>query len=69
MHNEFRETFSVAVKGGTDKEVKETAVKEVVAFANTEGGRLFIGVNDASGITGLKRDLKRYKRSADKLEL
>ena len=32
----------------------EKIVKEMVAFANTEGGQLFVGVDDFGRITGLK---------------
>ncbi len=32
----------------------EKIVKELIAFANTSGGYLFIGVNDDGGITGVK---------------
>ena len=32
----------------------EKIVREVVAFANTQGGHLFIGVDDDGGISGLK---------------
>ena len=53
---------------GRKKEVKkiEAAIKKevsiaVAAFANQQGGRLFIGVDDDGVVTGLKRDLKLYK--------
>jgi hypothetical protein len=35
-------------------------VKTVAAFANTEGGDLFIGVNDAGEAVGLERDLALF---------
>tara|TARA_B100001146_G_scaffold209068_1_gene205741 strand:+ start:142 stop:969 length:828 start_codon:yes stop_codon:yes gene_type:complete len=53
---------------GRKKEAKkiEAAIKKevsiaVAAFANQQGGRLFIGVDDDGVVTGLKRDLKLYK--------
>ena len=67
--NEFKETFSVTVKGGKANEVKMAVAKTVAAFANTGGGRLFIGVNDDGESVGLRRDLRQYKNSSDKLEL
>ena len=68
-HNEFKETFSVPVKDGKAEDVKMAVVKTVAAFANTEGGRLFIGVNDDGKPAGLRKDLKQHKNSNDKLEL
>ena len=32
----------------------EKIVKEMVAFANTDGGRLFVGIDDSGKISGLK---------------
>ncbi len=69
MHNEFKETFSFAVKDGSSKIVKMEAVMAVAAFTNAEGGRLFIGVNDDGEPVGLGRDLRQCKDSSDKLEL
>lgn len=66
-HNEFKETFSVPVQGGKADDVKMMVAKTVAAFANTEGGRLFIGVRDGGATVGLEKDLKRYK-NADGLE-
>ena len=68
-HNEFKETFSVPVKDGKANDVKMEVAKTVAAFANTRGGRLFIGVNDDGKPVGLQRDLGRYENSSDKLEL
>ena len=66
--NEFKETFSVPVKDGKSDAVKEEVAITVAAFANTEGGRLFIGVNDKGEPAGLEKDLKKYG-DFDKLEL
>ena len=60
MHNEFKETFGVTTKGGKANDVKMEAAIAVAAFANAEGGRLYIGVNDDGEPVGLK-DLKQYK--------
>ena len=58
----------VELSDGRKKEAKkiEAAITKevsiaVAAFANQQGGRLFIGVDDDGVVTGLKRDLKLYK--------
>ena len=58
---DIRDIKKLVLEGETDTlEFKKKAnfpekiVKEVVAFANTRGGRLLIGVDDDSTITGLK---------------
>lgn len=66
--NEFKETFAVPVAGGNANNLKLEVAISVAAFANTEGGRLFVGVRDDGTPTGLKWDLKQYKKP-DKLEL
>ena len=47
---------------------KETSLT-ITAFANQEGGRLFIGVNNDSSVLGLGRDLREYSNSIDKFTL
>ena len=66
-HNEFKETFSIPVHGGKSNTVKMEVAITVAAFANAEGGRLFVGVSNDSTIFRLKKDLRQYK-NADKLE-
>ena len=34
----------------TDKEIETTALKQIVAFLNTSGGNLIIGVDDEQNI-------------------
>lgn len=56
---EFKETFLYDVhQDQANKDLKKTAVKEICAFANSEGGNLIIGVDDDGKVTGLERDLK-----------
>ena len=50
-------------------EIQKEISITISAFANQEGGRLFVGVNDDSTILGLDRDLKEYHGSADKFRL
>lgn len=66
--NEFKETFAVPVAGGNANDLKLEVAIAVAAFANTEGGRLFVGVRDDGTLAGLKWDLRRYK-NLDKLQL
>lgn len=56
---EFKETFLWDVhREQANKELKEEAVKEISAFANSEGGTLIIGVeDDEKEIKGIDRDL------------
>ena len=55
------------------KKYKQQIQKEisigVSAFANSDGGRLFIGVNDDGKIVGFKDDLSITGKSIDKLRL
>ena len=58
---DIREIKKLVKEGETDTlEFKRKAnfpekiVKEIVAFANTKGGRLFIGVDDDRSVTGIK---------------
>jgi ATP-dependent DNA helicase RecG len=40
----------------------KSVLKSIVAFANTAGGRLIIGVNDKQEITGVERPLNEEER-------
>lgn len=57
-HLEYKETFQYNIHTEQpDGDLKEEVVKEVVAFANTEGGVVIIGVQDGDKtVTGLQRD-------------
>ncbi len=65
---EFKETLNLDRR----KQTKETyiateALKTIVAFLNTEGGVLLIGVNDQGVVTGLNSEIEKdYKNSTDK---
>jgi predicted HTH transcriptional regulator len=47
---------------------KRTKLRElvttIVAFANTQGGRIFIGINDDCGICGVGQELQRWGKAA-----
>lgn len=68
---EFKETLLYDVhQDQPNKALKEEVVKEVCAFANSDGGTLIIGVEDGTKeIKGIERDLKLMKNSKDKFEL
>ena len=58
---EFKQTFSMDIRDGKKgKHVELSALKTVVAFLNTDGGVLLIGVNDTGNIPGLGKELKLY---------
>ena len=44
------------LKKGVDKEIESAALKAIVAFCNTDGGELLIGVADDGGILGIESD-------------
>jgi uncharacterized repeat protein (TIGR03833 family) len=66
-------TEAADARKNNHKSIRDDIQKEisltVAAFANQEGGRLFVGVNDDSSVLGLGRDLKEYGNSIDKFTL
>lgn len=60
---EFKETYSLCVRKGTkEKYVETSALKTIVAFLNSEGGTLLIGVNDEPKIVGFARELEKFHK-------
>lgn len=58
-NQEFKETFQYDAnheKKDKNKKLKEEVVKEIVGLANTQGGRVYIGVDDYAEVVGLQRD-------------
>lgn len=53
-------------QGKVNKELEKVIAKTVAAFLNTEGGVLFIGVDDDGGVIGLEEDLTSFNGSKDK---
>lgn len=54
---EFKSTLRWNIKkGNTDKEIENSVLKTIVAFCNTNGGELLIGVADNKDILGLELD-------------
>ncbi|WP_254313948.1 AlbA family DNA-binding domain-containing protein [Vibrio coralliilyticus] len=76
---EFKETFSLDVKRCKNnkdyKPVKEaklevSSLKTIAGFLNSNGGVLFVGVDDDQRITGLKSEFSKFHNdSADKFLL
>ena len=56
---EFKETLLWDIRTKQrNKELPDMVIKSMVAFMNSKGGELFIGVNDEGEITGIDNDLK-----------
>jgi hypothetical protein len=67
---EFKETFSFN-KHTNEKRADyliKSSCKNIVGFINTNGGKLFIGVNDNAQIIGIEEELLKYK-SVDAFKL
>lgn len=64
---EFKESFRWdANQGKVNKNLEKAAMKTIVAFLNSGGGRLLIGINDSNGIVGLRNDYQSLpKPNAD----
>jgi uncharacterized repeat protein (TIGR03833 family) len=62
---DIRKKAQNSIKNDIQKEISLA----VAAFANNDSGRLFIGVDDDSGVLGLGRDLKECGGTIDKLQL
>jgi hypothetical protein len=59
---EFKETMRVCLKQKAPPEAIELGVlKTIAAFSNSNGGDLFIGVNDSEQIVGLEKDYLSFK--------
>jgi type I restriction-modification system DNA methylase subunit len=60
---EFKETFSLDLKKETkEKYIEEASLKTVVAFLNSDGGILLVGVSDDGKIVGIDAELKRFHK-------
>ncbi len=47
--------------GNVNKVMESVIAKTIAAFMNSEGGKLFIGVNDAGEVLGLEKDYETLK--------
>jgi len=67
---EFKQTFSLNTHTRKkDKGCEKSSLKTVVAFLNTDGGNLLIGVDDKGNITGLREEMDKFHKSEDKFLL
>lgn len=67
---EFKQTLSVEVK--TDKRekyIEKMVLKTLVAFLNTDGGILLVGVSDNKDIIGIQSEIKKNYKNNDKFLL
>jgi prephenate dehydratase len=61
---EFKSTFRLDLKTNRpNKELVKAVVKTVAAFMNTQGGLLFIGVNDDGDIVGIDKEIENQSKS------
>lgn len=63
---EYKSTFQWDVKlGKQNTELRDPSLKTLVAFMNSDGGTLLIGVDDSGGIFGIEEDIRISKNSED----
>ncbi|MGH9434381.1 MAG: AlbA family DNA-binding domain-containing protein [Terriglobia bacterium] len=64
MHNEFKPfIYDVKAIGPKDQKTKlRQLVTSVVAFANTQGGRIYIGINNECGLEGISESLQKWSK-------
>ena len=54
---EFKSTLRCDLKTGEhNKELEHSVLKNIAGFLNGDGGRIFVGVDDAGGIIGIELD-------------
>lgn len=68
---EFKSTLRFDMKQGVlNKKLEYVIIKTIAAFMNTEGGTLFIGVDDDQSVLGLDADIQTLqKKDLDGFEL
>jgi len=66
LHVEFKPFVAPEQKlsSGNQKTKLREVITTVVAFANTEGGHIYLGVDDDCAITGVGQDLQKWAESA-----
>ena len=66
---EFKSSWQWDIKqAALNKALRQSCLKTVAAFANSEGGTLLIGVEDDNNILGVENDLNALGGSFDKLQ-
>lgn len=67
---EFKETLSWDVRTKRkEKWIEESVLKTMAAFMNSEGGQLFIGVDDKGTIVGVEQEVTKLYKTNDKFLL
>jgi hypothetical protein len=67
---EFKSSLSWSYRGNQiDKRLESVVLKTIAAFANADGGKLIIGVDDEGTVLGLERDYVTLRGSKDEFEL
>lgn len=67
---EFKSALSFDIKTQKkEKYIELSALKTIVAFLNTEGGSLIVGVSDAGIIHGVEEEIKLFHKNRDKFLL
>jgi len=67
---EFKESLSLDVRKQTKESyIEQSSLKTIVAFLNTEGGSLLIGVSDDGQIRGVDEEIEKFHKNTDKFLL
>lgn len=61
-------TFAETEKTELKQKLTDTLVKEIVAFLNTDGGTIYIGVDDSGKVCGIDKLDESLKKTADIIE-
>lgn len=61
-------TFSETEKAELKQKLTDSIPKEIVAFLNTDGGTIYIGVNDDGSVCGIEKLDESLKKIADIIE-
>jgi len=63
---EFKSTLRYCLKSDKPQEyIEHSITKTIAAFANTEGGLLFIGVDDEGEVLGLGNDISSFRKKSE----
>jgi hypothetical protein len=63
---EYKEAFSLDIrKGSKEKYIELSALKTIVAFLNTNGGTLLVGISDRGEIKGIQEEVYKFRNTSD----
>jgi len=67
---EFKESLSWDKKKNTkEKYIEDAIIKTVAGFLNSDGGELFVGVDDNGSVVGITEEIEKFYKSKDKMLL